>query len=281
MGTGIPKRLKRRAPDRGLQPASAPKLGKSVPALRFGSLTVRVFPTPDQLAQAAAAEVSRILAAALSKQRFAAVILATGNSQIRFLELLAGTGGIDWSRVTLFHMDEYLGLSASHPASFRRYMRERVETRFKPRAFHYLDGDCAQPILECERYERLLRAQPIDLCCLGIGENGHLAFNDPPVADFKEKRWVKIVKLDDACKRQQVGEGHFSSLASVPAYAITLTIPALLSAKRLLCLVPESRKAIAVRNTLLGPISVTCPASILRRQPHATLLLDKASGALL
>ena len=249
--------------------------------MKVDALNVRIFPTPHELAEAAAVEARRVLIETLAAQESAAVVLATGNSQLLFLDLLAKAGGVDWSRVTLFHMDEYLGLSPDHPASFRRYMRERVAGRLKSKSFHFLEGDCAQPILECERYARLLQAQPIDLCCLGIGENGHIAFNDPPVADFEDDRWVKIVKLDDACKRQQVGEGHFPSMEAVPSYAITLTIPALISARQLLCLVPETRKAIAVKNALRGPISTACPASILRRQPHATLLLDSESASLL
>ncbi|HKS35630.1 MAG TPA: glucosamine-6-phosphate deaminase, partial [Verrucomicrobiae bacterium] len=207
--------------------------------------------------------------------------LATGNSQLKFLEQLIELGGVNWSKVILFHMDEYLGIAADHPASFRRYMRERVAARLKPRKFHYLEGDALEPIKECERYTQLLRAQPIDLCCLGIGENGHLAFNDPPVASFDDSRWVKMVKLDDACKQQQVGEGHFPGLESVPPYALTLTIPALCSANRMVCIVPEKRKAQAVKDALHGPISTVCPASFLRKQPQCTLFLEAESASLL
>src|SRR5687768_5788266 len=175
-------------------------------------------------------------------QSRAAAILATGNSQIQFLQQLAKLGGVDWSKITLFHMDEYLGISADHPASFRRYMQDRVESRLKPKAFHYLEGDPVQPTLESDRNTRLLRTQPIDLCCMGIGENGHLAFNDPPVADFEDKRSVKIVKLDADCISQQVREGHFPSRETVPPYALTLTIPMLLSARKIVCVAPEQRK---------------------------------------
>lgn len=244
-------------------------------------LEVRVYGCLDELARAAAATAASHLQNVLTDQGQAAVILATGNSQIRFLELLAGSGGIDWSKVTLFHMDEYLGLSAEHPASFRRYMRERVEARLKPRAFHYLAGDALEPVKECERYSRLLGAQPIDLCCLGIGENGHLAFNDPPVADFQDPLTVKLVKLDESCRGQQVGEGHFPGIEAVPQYAFTLTIPALCSARRMICVAPERRKAQAVRSALRGPISHDCPASFLRRQGHALLFLDAESAGLL
>src|SRR5213593_2869381 len=200
------------------------------------SLRVRVYATQDQLVQDAAREVESYLQQVFMAQGRAAAILATGNSQIRFLQQLVNLGGVDWSRITLFHMDEYLGLSADHPASFRRYMRERVAGLVQPKVFHYLEGDAWLPIKECERYAQLLRAQPIDLCCLGIGENGHLAFNDPPVARFEEKHLIKLVKLDDPCKMQQVREGHFPSLEAVPPYAFTLTIPALCSARRMMCI---------------------------------------------
>jgi glucosamine-6-phosphate deaminase len=217
----------------------------------------------------------------LARKGSAAVILATGNSQIKFLEQLIALGGIDWSRITLFHMDEYLGIDGNHPASFRRYMRERVEQRVKPKAFNYLEGDAALPLNECARYARLLEAQPIDLCCLGIGENGHLAFNDPPVADFHDPHKVKLVQLDPACRQQQVSEGHFPNLAAVPPYAFTLTIPALCLAEKMLCIAPEKRKAKAVFDALRGPVSTACPASFLRKQAQATLFLDSDSASLL
>ena len=204
-------------------------------------LPVHVFPGQDELARHMTATVRDILNDAITRSGSAAAILATGNSQIRFLKLLVESGGVDWSKVTLFHMDEYLGIRADHPASFRHYMKQRVESLVKPLCFHYLGGDADLPLDECQRYTDLLRAQPIDLCCMGVGENGHIAFNDPPVARFDDPHAVKLVKLDDACKLQQVKEGHFASLEAVPPYAFTLTIPALLSAKRVLCLAPEKR----------------------------------------
>ena len=230
------------------------------------------------MARDAAEIASEYLQRTLTQQGNAAVVLATGNSQIQFLEAMVAIGCVNWSRVTLFHMDEYLGLEATHPASFRHYMKERVESRLKPLAFHYLRGDSLEPLSECARYAQLLQAQPIDLCCLGIGENGHLAFNDPPVADFNDPRRVKIVKLDDACRAQQVGEGHFPHVNAVPQYAVTLTIPTLCSAKRMMCIVPEGRKAKAVRSALEGPITPNCPASYLRSQSQATLFLDSSSA---
>lgn len=244
-------------------------------------LKVRIYPNQNEMALDAARDVQQYLADAIQAHGSAAAILATGNSQLDFLQTLVQLGGVDWSRVTLFHMDEYLGIAADHSASFRQYMRQRVEQKLKPRAFHYLEGDALEPIKECERYTALLQAQPIDLCCLGIGENGHLAFNDPPVADFADKQLVKLVQLDVACRQQQVREGHFPNLEAVPQYAFTLTIPTLCAAKKMVCLAPETRKATAVRDALEGPKSTACPASILRDQAHATLYLDHESSSLL
>ncbi len=257
-------------------PASAP-----VRSFQVDQLPVQVYAGRADLSAAVARMTQTHLAGVLAAQGSAAVILATGNSQIQFLEELHRLGGVDWSRVTLFHMDEYLGIPGDHPACFRRYMRERVAAKFQPKAFHYLEGDALLPMDECDRYSALLHAQPIDLCCLGVGENGHLAFNDPPVANFQDRHSVTIAKLDDACRLQQVNEGHFPNLAAVPQYALTLTIPMLCSARKLICLAPEKRKAEAIRRALREPVSHACPASVLRTQPHATLLLDTDSAALL
>ena len=245
------------------------------------ALKVHVYADEPALALAAANIAATHLQTTLARQGSAAMILASGNSQLRFLEKLFLCPDLDWSAVTCFHMDEYLGVTADHPASFRRYMREHVERRVKPKAFHYLAGDALEPLSECERYTGLLRAQPIDFCCLGLGENGHLAFNDPDVADFADPHGVKIVKLDLRCRQQQVNQGHFAGLENVPQYALTLTIPTLLSARKVLCLAPEKRKAVPVRDLLQGPVATKGPASILRRQAHATLLLDEASASLL
>jgi glucosamine-6-phosphate deaminase len=248
---------------------------------RTDALTVRVFPTQPALAAAAARDAADCLRAALARRGEARAILASATSQIQFLAALTASPDVDWSRVTLFHMDEYLGLSADHPASFRRFLREHVAGKIRPRALHLIAGDAPQPLQEIARYTALLNEAPVDLCCLGIGENGHLAFNDPPVADFHDPHTLKRVELDEACRRQQVGEGCFPSLDAVPRYAYTLTVPALCRAARLICVVPERRKAQAVRDALRGPIHAACPASILRRQPHATLFLDADSASLL
>jgi glucosamine-6-phosphate deaminase len=248
---------------------------------KVDDLPVQVYGSLEDLATDAALEVNRILRGALHEKGSAAVILATGNSQIQFLKKLIALEGVDWKKVTLFHMDEYLGIDAGHKASFRRYLRERVETLVQPKVFHYIEGDVDLPLEECDRYESLLRAQPIDLCCLGVGENGHLAFNDPPVARFDDKRFIKLVKLDHECKMQQVREGHFPSLDAVPPYAFTLTIPALCSARRMICVAPEKRKARAIKDALHGPIATSCPASFLRKQKHCALLVDQESVSLL
>ena len=244
-------------------------------------LTVKVYPTSASLVADAAATAQARLVAAIRQRGTAAAILATGNSQLQFLDMLVKNGGVDWSRVVLFHMDEYLGIGPEHPASFAHYMHQRVEERVEPREFHYLTGDSPEPILECEHYATLLRAQPIDLCVLGVGENGHLAFNDPPVADFEDERWVKIVRLDESSRRHQIGYGYFKSLAEVPLYGLTLTIPALCAAENILCLAPGAKKAEVVRKLLRDEIGQRCPASVLRTQPQAQLLIDAEAASLL
>lgn len=254
---------------------------KPVQEFTVDALPIKVFADRPTLAQYAANEVHAHLRKTIAAKGSAAAILATGNSQIEFLQKLIALPGVDWKKVTLFHMDEYLGIRADHKASFRRYLRERVETLVKPGAFHFLEGDAPLPLDEIDRYTNLLNAQPIDLCCMGVGENGHIAFNDPPVANFRDKHLVKLVQLDDACKMQQVREGHFPSLEAVPPYAYTLTIPALFKAAKVICISPETRKAKAIRAALKDDISTACPASALRTQSQAVLLLDRDSAALL
>ena len=246
-----------------------------------GAMRVLVLASGREVGEAAGAHTTRILAAAVEANGAARVIIATGNSQLPFVEALRARAAIPWDRITAFHMDEYAGMSDAHPASFRRWIRERIEAPLRPRAVHYLAGDAPDLEAECARYEALLREAPIDLACMGIGENGHIAFNDPPVADFADPAWVKIVELDAACRRQRVGEGHFAGLDDVPTHALTLTVPALLAPRALQVVVPERRKAEAVRAALTGPVSTACPASILREQAHAVLFLDPESAALL
>jgi glucosamine-6-phosphate deaminase len=244
-------------------------------------LPVRIFSQLPELAASAADDAAEILKSAIAARGRARAIIATGNSQDQFLDQLVQRPGIAWAKVELFHMDEYLGMPMTHPASFRRYLKQRVFDRVKPGAAHYLEGDALEPLQAMRDYASALAAATVDLCCLGIGENGHLAFNDPPVANFSDPEVIKLVKLDEKCRRQQVGEGHFPNLDAVPAYAVTLTIPTLCKVGRMIAVVPEKRKAEAVKAALEGPIATSCPGSFLRQQAHATLYLDADSASLL
>jgi len=244
-------------------------------------LLVQIYASEAEMSENVAKITHQYLQNLLQIQDKVAILLATGNSQIRFLDTLIALGGIDWSRIILFHLDEYLGITGDHPGSFRHYLRERVEKKISPHRFYYIAGDTLQPIAECDRYTQLLENQPIDLCCLGIGENGHLAFNDPAVADFQDPAKVKLVKLDDVNRQQQVNTGYFANLAEVPQYAFTVTIPMICNARKIICLAPETRKAQVVKTLLTGDITTNCPASILRQQPQATLFLDINSASLL
>jgi glucosamine-6-phosphate deaminase len=248
---------------------------------RVDDLCVQIYNSEVEMAQDVAEIAQKYLQQILDQQDTAAILLATGNSQLKFLDALIALGGVDWSRITLFHLDEYLGITAEHSASFRRYLREGVEKRVIPKEFHYIEGDTLQPVAECDRYTKLLLAQPIDLCCLGVGENGHLAFNDPAVANFQDPYTVKLVKLDTVNRQQQVSTGHFPNLETVPQYAFTVTISMICSAKKIICLAPEKRKANIVKKMLQGAISTNFPASILRQKAQATLFLDVNSASLL
>lgn len=232
------------------------------------------------MGQAAAERVAEIVRAAIRERGEARVIFACAPSQDDFLVALV-RADLDWSRVAIFHMDEYVGLGAEHPQSFRSYLLAHLLTHIAPpHAVHLIAGE-ADAQKECERYATLLSSARIDLACMGIGENGHLAFNDPPVADFADPLLIKRVALDLACREQQVHDGCFSTLADVPMHALTLTIPALLGARAISCVVPGERKAHAVRAAVMGEISTACPASILRTHPCATLQIDPAAGHLL
>jgi glucosamine-6-phosphate deaminase len=244
---------------------------------RVDRLWVRVFPSRRELDIASAADAAGVLHAAVTERGVANAMFATGNSQLGFLEELV-TREVEWSKVVVFHMDEYVGVGPEHPAGFGRYIRERIADRVDARMVHYIQGT-GDADAECERYAHLLARHPLDLCCLGIGENGHLAFNDPPVADFDDRNDVKVVELDTACRAQQVHEGHFASIDAVPTHAITVTIPALLRARRVIANVPEARKAAPVLAALEGPISTACPASALRTCAHARLYLDRDSAS--
>ncbi len=243
-------------------------------------LPVSVYGSNEEMGRAAAAEAADVIKRAIDERGEANVILATGNSQLTFLQALRENHDVEWSQVRVFHMDEYVGLDPEHPASFPLFLHRHFLDYVTVAAFYPVEAPTEATEKACQTYERLLRHHPADLCACGIGENGHLAFNDPPYADFDDPVWVKVVQLDERSRRQQVGEGHFGSLDEVPTHAVTLTIPALLAAGRVLCIVPEARKADAVQDALHGPITEDCPASILRTQPHARLYLDPDSGSL-
>jgi glucosamine-6-phosphate deaminase len=249
--------------------------------MRAGAATVHVHRDAGGLARAAADETAEALRAAVAERGVAHAMFATGNSQTAFIHALVHeTEGVPWSETVVFHMDEYVGVGSDHPAGFQHWIRIRITEPAHPKAAFYVEG-LNDASAECERYTALLRRHPLDLCCLGIGENGHLAFNDPPVADFSDPLAVKVVELDAACRTQQVNEGHFPELDAVPAKAITVTIPALLRAGRVLAVVPESRKAQPVHDALTGPIATSCPASALRTAAHATIHLEPDSARLL
>lgn len=254
------------------------KVEAPVRRLQVDKLPVEVYASRAAMG-AAAAEVAREhLQRALAQRGEANLILATGNSQLSFLHALRDLVGIDWSKIRVFHMDEYLGIEPTHPASFPLFLHEHILDRVQPGHFYPVPGQPKDVEAACAEYAQLLQLYTADLVALGIGENGHLAFNDPPYAQFDDPKWVKVVKLDEASRRQQVGEGHFPTLESVPTHAITLTIPALLAAKRVLAIVPETRKVQAVRSCLYQPVSEDRPGSILRTVDHATLYLDPDSA---
>jgi glucosamine-6-phosphate deaminase len=248
---------------------------------KLADLRVGIYRTNEELGAAAAEEAAQVVRRAVEERGGATIILATGNSQLTFLAALRHDRSIPWPQVTIFHMDEYVGLPPEHPASFPRFLRRHLLDHITPRAFYPVPGQSPDPEQACQDYEALLRAHPADLCALGFGENGHLAFNDPPFADFDDPAWVKPVRLDEKSRRQQVGEGHFPSLVEVPTHALTMTIPALLSARAMLCIVPEARKAQAVLAALTGPLTEDCPASRLRQAGHCRLYLDAESASLL
>jgi len=237
--------------------------------------------TKQIMGERAAALGAERLREALRRDGKAAIVLATGASQFEMLAALVTEPEVDWGRVTAFHLDEYVGLPATHPASFRRYMRERFVERLPTPigAFHYIDGE-ADPAAEIARLSDLVRRTPLAVGFVGIGENGHLAFNDPP-ADFETEEPYLLVTLDDASRRQQLGEGWFPSIESVPREAISMSIRQILSADTIVCTVPDQRKAEAVRAAVAGPVTAEVPASVLQRHPRCHLFLDRASASLL
>ncbi len=247
------------------------------------ALKVAVYEDRPALGRAAAVDVIRAIAERIAMAGRANVVFAAAPSQNELLASLVAEKEIDWSRVHAFHMDEYLGLDSDHPASFRRYLNEHLFrlVGIVPDQTHLIPGEQAErPLQICLTYESLLLAHPTDVVCAGIGENGHLAFNDPPVADFLDPVLVKVVRLDPPCREQQVHDGCFEGIDAVPTHAYTLTVPALLRAATVAVVVPGPRKAEAVLHTLRGPFAESCPATALRRHAGATLYLDRESARL-
>jgi len=231
------------------------------------------------MARVAADQAASILRDTIQKQGKARLIAATGAAQFEFLEALTTLPAIDWKRVEMFHLDEYIGLPETHPASFCRFLKERLIQKTGMVHYHLLNGD-EDPAEVIRRTGEALQSEPIDVAFVGIGENGHLAFNDPP-ADFETEEPYIIVTLDEPCRRQQLGEGWFDSLADVPRRAISMSVRQILKTKQILCIVPDARKANAVKACFDGEISPLAPASILRTHPNTTVYLDKNSAALL
>jgi len=243
-------------------------------------MRIEVHETSQELAEAAAKQAAAVLKAALEHKPEAHAIVATGMSQAAFLDRLAQQPGIDWSRVVFFHLDEYVGLPSSHPASFRKYLRERVDQRVHPKAFNFINGENPDPREECRRVGNEISRREIDVAFVGIGENGHLAFNDPP-ADFDTTDPYLVVNLDEPCRRQQVGEGWFKSVDEVPKQAISMSVRQILKSHHILCVVPDERKAAAVRDCFGNGVTNMHPGSILQTHPACTVFLDKDSAFLL
>jgi len=239
----------------------------------------KVLRDKQEVGKVAAERAAQSLQRILARQEFARIIAATGASQFEFLDALTSSPGIDWKRVELFHLDEYVGLPITHPASFRKYLLERLVRKTEITRHHLLDGERnAREVIREVGSE--LTSEPVNLAFVGIGENGHLAFNDPP-ADFETEEPYLVVELDEACRRQQVNEGWFSSIAEVPARAISMSIRQILKAEEIIAVVPDARKAQAVKSCLEGEISPMAPASILRTHPKTSIYLDTESAALL
>lgn len=255
-----------------------PASGKP-PKEKVKKLQLEVFDTKVELGKAAAGDAAQIINQAIRERNIAYVIAATGASQFEFLDALV-LEDVDWSRVVFFHLDEYVGLPESHAASFRGYLKERIISRFHPKAFYLINGEAENIDDECRRIGDLISQHTVDVAFVGIGENGHLAFNDPP-ADFDTDQPYIVVNLDEACRLQQVGEGWFKSLEEVPAQAISMSIKQILRSRAILCIVPDQRKAEAVRISVDLEVDPMHPASILQKHENVKLYLDRKSSSLL
>ena len=244
-------------------------------------LKVRVFDTRDEMGQCAGQEAADCVRELLKTQDTVNIMFAAAPSQNEVLSTFKSAPGIDWSRIRAFHMDEYVGLDSAHPAGFRNFLKRALFDELPFGSVHLLNGNAEDPQEEARRYGQLLKDYPLDICLLGIGENGHIAFNDPPVADFKDPCFVKIVELEHTCRLQQVHDQCFDTIEQVPTHALTVTIPALMSARYMYCSVPAATKASAVGRMIQGEISTECPATILRTHDHAALYTDQEAGKLI
>ena len=244
-------------------------------------LTVNVYKTRTEMGVSAANDIKAKILELLEKKETINMIFAAAPSQNEVLEALANDKTIPWNRVNAYHMDEYIGLSADAPQGFGNFLKEHIFGIADFKSVNYIDVTATDADAECERYSKLLRENPTDIVVMGIGENGHIAFNDPPVADFRDVKKVKSVVLDEICRNQQVHDGCFATLDEVPKMAITLTVPTLFAGNYLFCIVPAKTKALAVRDTINGVISEKCPASVLRMHTNAILYLDSDSASLL
>ncbi|MEL6551982.1 MAG: 6-phosphogluconolactonase [Cyanobacteria bacterium J06621_11] len=250
-------------------------------ALKVDQLTVEIYPSAEAVSVAASQAAFKILETTLATRTEARVVFATGRSQKQCLHELTSNPQYQhlWQSVVGFHLDEYLGISANHPASFRHYFQSHLTRKVSLKAFHEIEGDALLPLEVCEAYEKELRSQPIDLCFLGIGNNGHLAFNDPGVTDFSDPKWVKLVRLDEKNRQQQANSTAFPNIEAVPQYAFSLTLSAIRAVRHSLCLAFGEGKAQIVNTLLTGPVSPDCPASILRQFPGARLMIDTAAAS--
>lgn len=246
-----------------------------------GMLKVKIFTSREEMGKAAALDVSVTIRKMLEEKQEINMIFAAAPSQNDFMKELIADERIQWDRINAFHMDEYIGLEKEAPQGFGNFLRDRIFGIVPFKSVHYINGQADDPAAECERYAGLLRNYPVDIVCLGIGENGHIAFNDPPVADFNDQKLIKVVHLEQTCRQQQVNDNCFMNIQQVPMMAYTLTIPALMKANYMFCIVPTRLKAEAVRNTIHAPISEECPATILRTKDDAMLYLDAESASLL
>ncbi|MDD6887408.1 MAG: glucosamine-6-phosphate deaminase [Candidatus Aphodomorpha sp.] len=244
-------------------------------------LQVKIFDTRAEMGRVAAADFAAVVKELLQTKDTIRIIFAAAPSQDDFLAAAVADKSIDFSRVDAFHMDEYIGLDKDAPQGFGNFLRDRIFAKREFHSVHYLDGQNPDSEAACESYAALLNEKPIDIVCMGIGENGHIAFNDPPVADFNDPKTVKVVKLDEVCRMQQVHDGCFQSIDEVPTHALSLTVPALMAAKYRFCVVPAPTKANAAKAMLNDAIDEHCPCTILRRTPGSILYLDADSSALL